>query len=58
MKNGKTTEVNLNENKIYVVKDEKLIPINAPDGGYGEQKVTWQNGKVTYVDTQSRKKLD
>lgn len=41
-------EVDLKEDAVLVIKQGKLKEINAPDSGFGEQIITWQNGKITH----------
>jgi len=57
MNKQNTTEISLDENKIYVVKDQKITEISAPDTGFGKQEFTWHGGKVTDIMTQSKTRL-
>lgn len=41
-------EVDLREDAVLVIKQGKLKEINAPDSGYGEQVITWQDGKIAH----------
>ncbi|MGG1483514.1 DUF3954 domain-containing protein [Peribacillus castrilensis] len=50
MANEKT--ISLEENKIYIVSNQKLIPMNPPDGGFGETKIMWQNNHAVHATTQ------
>lgn len=43
-------EIDLKENKIYVVKDGQIHEIDPPNSGHGEQSFVYKNGKVTRVD--------
>ncbi|ENQ3078629.1 DUF3954 domain-containing protein [Bacillus cereus] len=43
-------EIDLKENKIYVVKDGQIHEINPPSSGHGEQSFVYKNGKVTRID--------
>ncbi|PHA00920.1 DUF3954 domain-containing protein [Bacillus pseudomycoides] len=45
-----TAEIDLKENKIYVVKDGQILEIDPPSSGHGEQSFVYKNGKVTRVD--------
>ncbi|MDP7980121.1 DUF3954 domain-containing protein [Bacillus sp. WLY-B-L8] len=42
-------EIDLKENKIYVVKDGQIHEINPPSSGHGEQSFVYKNGKVTRI---------
>lgn len=53
--NSKT--INLNENKIYIVKDNKLIEVDPPETGFGKHSVVWLNGKVDRVEYEYTKKV-
>ena len=50
-------EIDVSSNKLYVVKDGKVIAFNPPESGYGEQIAVWVNGKVARVDTKFTKKI-
>jgi len=45
----------LNENKMYVVKQGKLIEHELPD--YGETMVVTHNGRVERLETLTKKKV-
>lgn len=45
MQQNKIT-VDLKEDAVLVIKEGKLKKIPKPDSGYGEQVVTWQNGRI------------
>ncbi|MGM7683526.1 DUF3954 domain-containing protein [Cytobacillus sp. Hm23] len=51
MKNTNTAEIDTSENKVIVIKNGKLIEIEPPDSGYGEQSIQWQGGNVKLVKT-------
>ncbi|HDR4948895.1 MULTISPECIES: DUF3954 domain-containing protein [Bacillus cereus group] len=53
----KKVEIDVSSNKLYVVKDGKVIALNPPESGYGEQIAVWVNGKVARVDTKFTKKI-
>jgi len=38
--------IDLLEDAVYVVKKGKLKKIDKPQSGFGEQLVTWQDGKI------------
>jgi hypothetical protein len=57
MSEQKTTNISLEENKIYIVKDNKLTEINPPDSGYGKFTADWVNGKVEMVENSCKRKL-
>ena len=44
-----TAEINLMENKAYVVKDGVLISLPTPPTGYGQQTIHWESEKVTRI---------
>ncbi|MHB0801125.1 DUF3954 domain-containing protein [Bacillus thuringiensis] len=44
-------EIDVTANKIYVVKNGEVTPLNPPATGFGEQIITWQSGKVDRVST-------
>ncbi|MCQ6531128.1 DUF3954 domain-containing protein [Bacillus mycoides] len=50
-------EIDVTRNQIYIVINEKAIPVKPPESGYGEQVVVWQNGKVDRVDTKFTEKI-
>ncbi|WP_017154158.1 DUF3954 domain-containing protein [Bacillus bingmayongensis] len=50
-------EIDVSNNKIYVVKDGQVIPVNPPSSGFGEQVAIWVNGKVDRVDTKFTEKI-
>ncbi|PED84330.1 DUF3954 domain-containing protein [Bacillus pseudomycoides] len=50
-------EIDVTNNKIYIVKDGNVCPIDPPASGYGEQVAIWQNGKVVRVDTKFTEKI-
>jgi Protein of unknown function (DUF3954) len=41
-------EIDLKEDAVLVIKNGQLKKINAPDSGFGEQTITWQNGKIAH----------
>lgn len=43
---SKEVKVNLDYDGVFVIKDGELKTISKPDSGFGEQSVTWQNGKI------------
>ncbi|MEN2765661.1 DUF3954 domain-containing protein [Ornithinibacillus xuwenensis] len=42
----KTAEIKLDQDAVFIVKKGQLKKINAPDSGFGEQTITWQDGKI------------
>ncbi|AGE75845.1 DUF3954 domain-containing protein [Bacillus cereus group sp. MYBK249-1] len=50
-------EIDVNDNKIYVVKNGEVTPLNPPATGFGEQIITWQSGKVDRVSTTYTEKI-
>lgn len=47
--NIKKAEIDVSENRIYVVKDGRVVPVDPPTSGYGEQTAIWKDGKVIDV---------
>lgn len=52
-----TVEIDVSKNQLYVVKDGRVISVEPPASGYGEQVAIWQNGKVDRVDTKFTEKI-
>ncbi|MED1381138.1 DUF3954 domain-containing protein [Bacillus mycoides] len=50
-------EIDVTDNKIYVVKNGEVTPVNPPATGFGEQTIIWQSGKVDRVSTTSTEKI-
>ena len=50
-------EIDVTDNKIYVVKNGEVTPPNPPATGFGEQVITWQGGKVDRVSTTITEKI-
>ncbi|PGB86950.1 DUF3954 domain-containing protein [Bacillus toyonensis] len=50
-------EIDVTDNKIYVVKNGEVTPLNPPATGFGEQIIIWQGGKVDRVSTTSTEKI-
>ncbi|HDX9587618.1 TPA: DUF3954 domain-containing protein [Bacillus pseudomycoides] len=44
-------EIDLKENKIYVVKDGQIKQINPPSSGHGEHSLIYKNNKVIRIET-------
>lgn len=42
----KTVEIKLDEDAAYVVKKGVLKKVPKPSTGFGEQLITWQDGKI------------
>lgn len=47
--NNKTAEIDLSQDKLYIVKNGRLIAVDPPGTGYGEQTAIWKDGKVLDV---------
>lgn len=45
-----TAEIDLEINRIYVVKDGRVQLIEPPQGGFGEQSFVYQSGKVIRME--------
>ncbi|HDR7367921.1 DUF3954 domain-containing protein [Bacillus toyonensis] len=50
-------EIDVTNNKMYAVKDGRVIPVEPLFIGFGEQVAVWQNGKVERVDTKFTEKI-
>ena len=50
-------EIDVSNNKIYIVKDGNVTAVNPPISGFGEQVAVWVNGKVDRVDTKFTEKI-
>ncbi|MBT2580229.1 DUF3954 domain-containing protein [Bacillus sp. ISL-8] len=50
-------EIDVTDNKIYVVKNGEVTSLNPPTTGFGEQTIIWQGGKVDRVSTTSTEKI-
>ncbi|MGE1215705.1 DUF3954 domain-containing protein [Bacillus toyonensis] len=50
-------EIDVTDNKIYVVKNGEVTPLNPPATGFGEQVITWKGGKVDRVSTTITEKI-
>ncbi|PEE36082.1 DUF3954 domain-containing protein [Bacillus pseudomycoides] len=50
-------EIDVTNNKIYVVKDGRVIAVEPPTSGHGEQVAVWINGKVDRVATKFTEKI-
>lgn len=53
----KIANISLDENMIYIVKDNKLIRINPPDSGYGKFTADWVNRKVEMYEQSCKQKI-
>ena len=49
--------INLDENKIYIVSDQELIEVPAPPSGHGMHTLVWINGKVDRVENKFTTKV-
>lgn len=43
-------EIDLTENAVYVVSDNKITKLDSPTKGFGKQEVTWRHGKPTHSE--------
>lgn len=43
---SKTAEIKLDEDAVFVVKKGVLKELPKPPSGFGEQFITWQDGKI------------
>lgn len=53
---GKTAEIKLDENAVYIVQDEKLTKVTAKE--FGQDLIVWKNGKVLDIDRSQRLRID
>lgn len=57
MGDQKTAVISLEENKIYIVKDNKLTTVNPPSTGYGKFMADWVHGKVEMIESSCKRKI-
>ncbi|MBJ8055273.1 DUF3954 domain-containing protein [Bacillus paramycoides] len=50
-------EIDITDNKIYVVKNGEVTPVNPPATGFGEQTIIWHSGKVDRISTTCTEKI-
>ncbi|EOO28645.1 phage protein [Bacillus cereus VD133] len=50
-------EIDVTDNKIYLVKNGEVTLLSPPATGFGEQVITWQGGKVDRVSTTITEKI-
>lgn len=49
--------INLDKNRVIVIKDGQPIEVEGPQTGFGEQSLIWVHGKVDRVVTSDTKKI-
>ncbi|AMW99324.1 DUF3954 domain-containing protein [Rummeliibacillus stabekisii] len=49
-KNEDIKAIDLSEDAVYVVCDNKITKLDSPSTGFGKQEVTWQKGKPTHSE--------
>lgn len=54
---GTTTEIDLLENAVYMVKEGKLVQAPAPETGHGTVTIHWQGGKPCHGKIEQNFKL-
>ncbi|GGE58449.1 DUF3954 domain-containing protein [Priestia taiwanensis] len=52
-----TAEIDVSENRIFIVKDGNVEMVEQPSTGFGEHTAVWQNGKVIRIDERSSRKI-
>ncbi|MCK0471415.1 DUF3954 domain-containing protein [Halalkalibacter sp. APA_J-10(15)] len=52
-----TKEIEIDQNKVYVVKNGEVITIEPPKNGYGSNVLVWNNGEVVRVDSMDQRKV-
>ncbi|MEN2468209.1 DUF3954 domain-containing protein [Ornithinibacillus sp. JPR2-1] len=56
MGQGKTLEINLDENAVYIVQDGQLTKVTAKE--FGQDLIIWKNGKVLDIDRSERLRIE
>lgn len=46
VKDGQLKKINLSTDAVLVIKKKDLKLITKPESGFGEQLITWQDGKI------------
>lgn len=46
VKDGQLKKINLNADAVLVIKRQDLKLITKPESGFGEQLITWYEGKI------------
>ncbi|MEK5068087.1 DUF3954 domain-containing protein [Sporosarcina sp. FSL K6-1508] len=46
VENGNLEKISLNTDAVLVIKKKDLKLITKPESGFGEQLITWQDGKI------------
>lgn len=44
-------KINLTENMIYIVSKQKVTKMHPPNGGFGENVISWQNHTAVHATT-------
>ena len=44
-------KINLEENMIYIVSKQKITQMEPPNGGFGENVISWQNHAAVHATT-------
>ncbi|MGE6379580.1 DUF3954 domain-containing protein [Peribacillus muralis] len=50
-------KINLEEDKIYIVRDQEITEVCAPPSGHGTHSCIWINGKVDRVENKFTTKV-
>ncbi|MED3329589.1 DUF3954 domain-containing protein [Bacillus thuringiensis] len=50
-------EIDIKTKGIYIVEDGKIIFVEPPESGYGQQVLYWINGKLSHTQTTITKKF-
>ena len=50
-------EIDLSKPGIYVVSGGEIHRVDMPETGFGSNIITWQNGKVVTIKSESVKKV-
>lgn len=56
MGQGKTAEIKLDENAVYIVQDGQLTKVTAKQ--FGQDLIIWKNGKVLDIDRSQRLRIE
>lgn len=53
----KTAEIDVSEDKIYIVKNGEIEVEDPPRTGFGETLCSWQDGKVNAIKTAATRRI-
>lgn len=56
-KDSMKAEIDLSKDRVFIVKNGIVKCKEAPATGFGEQVITWQDGRAVYFDEKYKEKL-